>query len=330
MSEHAKIVRLELQSTTKDYWADDFEDTVTEYLQSFAIWRKSAEENEEIDTKHMKKILIVLCAIVFVAGLACCQNAKQIFQQARLGDAEAYKSLAICYRDGVQVDKSWLNMFCMYEIYCDKTCGKLDGIIDLLDEGHPFRLLTEVIFSSSSGGMDSLLVELREVWPVEAEAVEAAMELYTIEDESVVMKLMRKLEDKGSELAVVWQWIYYDEASDKKGQEKCYIRLAKKYPAFNLLLGDIYLERYDESDDFSDVLKAIDYYYKADAYGMLGPTYANRLLGLYDYYGKKSMLRCDDEERIRLENITKWQRNPLLALMGDSDTCLENSLITAS
>ena len=97
----------------------------------------------------MKKILIVLCAIVFVAGLACCQNAKQIFQQARLGDAEAYKSLAICYRDGVQVDKSWLNMFCMYEIYCDKTCGKLDGIIDLLDEGHPFRLLTEVIFSSS-------------------------------------------------------------------------------------------------------------------------------------------------------------------------------------
>ena len=42
------------------------------------------------------------------------QRVQNLIQQARQGDVEAYKSLALCYRDGDGVEKSWLNMLCMY------------------------------------------------------------------------------------------------------------------------------------------------------------------------------------------------------------------------
>ena len=42
------------------------------------------------------------------------QRVQNLIQQARQGDVEAYNSLALCYRDGDGVEKSWLNMICMY------------------------------------------------------------------------------------------------------------------------------------------------------------------------------------------------------------------------
>ena len=49
------------------------------------------------------------------------QKVHNLIQQARYGDADAYNSLALCYRDGDGVDKSYLNMVCMYANYCKKT-----------------------------------------------------------------------------------------------------------------------------------------------------------------------------------------------------------------
>ena len=44
------------------------------------------------------------------------QRVQNLIQQARLGDVEAYNSLALCYRDGDGVEQSWLNMICMYVV----------------------------------------------------------------------------------------------------------------------------------------------------------------------------------------------------------------------
>ena len=38
------------------------------------------------------------------------QRVQNLIQQARLGDVEAYNSLALFYRDGDGVEQSWLNM----------------------------------------------------------------------------------------------------------------------------------------------------------------------------------------------------------------------------
>ena len=42
------------------------------------------------------------------------QKVQNLIQQVRIGNFEAYKSLALCYRDGDGVEKSYLNMVCMY------------------------------------------------------------------------------------------------------------------------------------------------------------------------------------------------------------------------
>jgi hypothetical protein len=66
------------------------------------------------------------------------------------------------------------------------------------------------------------------------------------------------------------------------------------------LLGDLYTPKYAESKDISFIRKAIEFYYKADAYGMLIPKYANKLLGIYDDFGQNGMLEYDDQEIERL------------------------------
>lgn len=109
----------------------------------------------------MNKLFTILCIVVMLVFHTSCndsvrdiespsvelktravdQRVQNLIQQARQGDVEAYNSLALCYRDGDGVEQSWLNMICMYAIYCQKTGGDIEDVIELLEEGNPFRLI---------------------------------------------------------------------------------------------------------------------------------------------------------------------------------------------
>lgn len=234
------------------------------------------------------------------------QRVQNLIQQARQGNVEAYNSLALCYRDGDGVEKSWLNMLYMYAIYSQKTGGDIEDVVELFDEGHPFRLLFEIMDSSSfNEEVEAKLEQLKQSVPAEAKAIEAAKKAFSMEEATSALSTIREAENEGSELAVIFQAIYYDEAKDKTGQEDYLTRIAEKYPFFNLLLGESYVRKYDECEDFSYIQKAIDYYYKADEYGMLIPKYANGLWGIYDYFGQKGMLEYDEQEIERLKVLAK-------------------------
>lgn len=233
---------------------------------------------------------------------------QNLIQQARQGDVEAYNLLASCYRDGSGVEKSWLNMICMYAIYSQKSGKDLEDIIELFDAGHPFRLLFEIMDSPSfNEDIKAKLEKLKQSAPAEAKVIEVAKNTFSIGEAEAasVLSTMREAEAEGSELAVILQAIYYDEAKDKTGQEECLTRIAEKYPCFNSLLGDLYVRKYGESEDFSYIKKAIECYYKADAYGMLMPRYANTLWGMYDYFGQKGLLEYDEQEVERLKVLAK-------------------------
>ena len=234
------------------------------------------------------------------------QRVQNLIQQARLGDVEAYNSLALCYRDGDGVEKSWLNMICMYAIYCQKTGGDIEEIIELFEEGNPFRLIFETVETPCSNEEIEAKIELlRLSAPAEAKAVEAAKNAFSLEDATSALNIIRKAEAEGSELAVIFQAAYYDQVTDKTGQKEYLTRIAEKYPFFNQLLGDLYAKQYGDSDDFSYIKKAIECYYKADAYGMLLPKYANSLWGMYDYFGQKGLLEYDEQEVKRLKILAK-------------------------
>ena len=234
------------------------------------------------------------------------QRVQNLIQQARQGDVEAYNSLALCYRDGDGVEKSWLNMLCMYAIYSQKTGGDIENVVELFDEGHPFRLLFEIMDSPSfNEEVEAKLEQLKQSAPAEAKAIEAAKKAFSMEEATSALCTIREAENEGSELAVIFQAIYYDEAKDKTGQEECLTCIADKYPFFNLLLGESYARKYGETEDFSYIQKAIECYYKADAHGMLIPKYANALWGMYDYFGQKGMLEYDEQEVERLKVLAK-------------------------
>ena len=234
------------------------------------------------------------------------QRVQNFIQQARQGEVEAYNSLALCYRDGDGVEKSWFNMMCMYAIYSQRTGGDVEDIIELFEEGHPFRLLFEIMDSPYfNEKVEAKLEQLRQLAPAEAKAIEAAKRAFTMDEATVAINVFREAEDEGSELAVIFQAIYYDEAKDKTGQEEYLTRIAEQYPFFNQLLGDLYAKQYGDSNDFSYIQKAIECYYKADAYGMLLPKYANTLWGMYDYFGQKGLLEYDEQEVKRLKILAK-------------------------
>ena len=274
----------------------------------------------------MNRLFTILCMVLLLALHTSCndsfmdlespnveiktrtvdQRVQNLIQQARQGDVEAYNSLALCYRDGDGVEKSWLNMMCMYAIYSQKTGGDIDNVIELFEEEHLFRLLFEIMDSPSfNEKVEAKLEQLKQLAPAEAKAIEAAKKALSMDEAVTAMSLMREAEDEGSEMAVVFQAIYYEEAEDKTGQEKCLTRIAEKYPFFNLLLGESYVKKYDECEDFSNIQKAIDCYYKADAYGMLIPKYANALWGMFDYFGQKGMLEYNEQEVERLKVLAK-------------------------
>ena len=234
------------------------------------------------------------------------QRVQNLIQQARQGDVEAYNSLALCYRDGDAVEQSWLNMICMYAIYCQKTGGDIDDIIELFEEGNPFRLIFETVeMPYSNEEIEAKIELLRLSAPAEAKAVEAAKNAFSLEDATSALNIIREAEAEGSELAVMFQAAYYDQATDKTGQEEYLTRIAEKYPFFNQLLGDLYAKQYGDSDDFSYIKKAIECYYKADAYGMLLPKYANALCGMYNYFEQKGLLEYDEQEVERLMILAK-------------------------
>lgn len=271
----------------------------------------------------MSKFYIAICALVLLICNACQDNTidwenqsgelttrsvdlkfQHLIQQARSGDADAYKSLAICYRNGDGVDKSWLNMVCMYANYCKKTGNDIDKVVELFDEGHPFRIFTDILNSSMQDDefMEKLDV-LEQDAPAEVKAIKAAYELDYREDSKMVLNTLREAEDEGSELAALFQIVYFEERGMKDNYEQCLIRLAEKYPFFNLKIGELSIERYWESKDFSDIQKAIEYYYKADAYAMLTPRYASGLINMYNHFGEKGLLNCDEQEMDRLKKI---------------------------
>ena len=234
------------------------------------------------------------------------QRVQNLIQQARLGDVEAYNSLALCYRDGDGVEQSWLNMICMYAIYCQKTGGDIEDIIELLEEGNPFRLIFEIVETPCSNeDIETKMDQLRQSAPAEAKAIEAAKKVFSIDEATSALSIIRGAESEGSELAAMLQVIYYDETKDKTGQEECLIRIAEKYPFFNLMLGESYVMKYHECEDNSYIQKAIECYYKADAHGMLNPKYANALLGMYVNFGEKGLFKSDEKEIERLKILAK-------------------------
>ena len=275
----------------------------------------------------MNRLLVAICAIVLLMCNACQDNFidlenqngelttraadmkfQHLVQQARSGDADAYKSIAVCYRDGNGVEKSWLNMICMYANYCNKTGENFNNVVELFEEGHPFRKVTEILNSSYDRNALKELEQLEMHIPAEVKVIKTVGDMLSKEVPDSTLRVIQEAENEGSELAALFQIFYYEENERTEKYEQCLERLSGKYPFLNLKIGEIYIDKYWESKDFSDIQKAMAYYYKADSYAMLTPRYANGLISIYQHFGEKGMLSCDEQEMERLKKIANIKK----------------------
>ena len=238
------------------------------------------------------------------------QRVNDLILQVRNGDTEAYKSLAYCYRDGDGVEKSYLNAIFMYLVYCQKMGLDLDAAAELYDEGHPYRLLIEILTSSGlDGEVEQKIARLQQLSMADAEVLVPMREFLMNGKDNNVLEILKEAENEGSELAGAMQIIYFEEVKDSVGYQQCLNRLAEKHPFLNMKMAELYGNKYDENEDFSCIRKAMEYYYKADAYGMLSPKGANKLWSIYDYFSWKGMLEYDEDELERIKKIVFVKRN---------------------
>ena len=239
-------------------------------------------------------------------ALAAELKVKNLVLQARQGKTEAYKSLAFCYRDGKGVEKSYMNAIFMYLVYCQKTGQELETSIELFEEGSPYRLLIEILFSPVlDKETEERITQFQQLVPADAKVLIPMRDFLVNEKDNNVLKILQEAESEGSELAKALQIFYFEEKEDTTMYQQCLLRAAEKHPFLYPKIAKIYEERYGRDDDFTNIRKAMEYYYKADSYGMLNPRQANSLWSIYDYFGQKGLLDYDEIEVERLKKIIK-------------------------
>ena len=233
------------------------------------------------------------------------QRVKNLVQQARNGDTEAYKSLAYCYRDGDGVEKSFMNAMFMYALYCRKTSQPLNSIVKLFEEGTTYRLLTEIMNSSNwDEETQKKIDQLQQVAPADAKILMPTMDFFANGNHhNNILKILQEAESEGSELAKVIQVLYYEETKDTTMLHQCLVRIAEKHPFSYLIIARMYEDKYYNEKDFSYIQKAMEYYYKADAHGMLTRMHTYRLLDIYEYYSQEGLLEYNEPEIERLNKI---------------------------
>lgn len=231
------------------------------------------------------------------------EQVQNLIQQVRHGDTEAYKVLALCYRDGNGIRKSYVNAMFMYNIYCHKTGKGLENLIELFAEDHPGRLLIEIMMSSEFDERTEVkLKQLQQIAPEEVKWIEALRTHPTN-----MLEVFQEAEDEGSELAGIVQAFHYMESKDTINYEQCLTRLAEKHPFLYTEIALIHNGRYDIDNGFSHIQKALQCYHHADSLGMLSPRKANELWSIYDYFSQKGLVEYNEIEVERLKQIMKTE-----------------------
>ena len=179
--------------------------------------------------------------------------------------------------------------------------------MDVFEEGHSVKLIVD-IFNCPSCNETAMakMAQLNSVVPIEAKVLEAGKKLFSMNDTDEALKIIREAEIEGSELAVLLQAAWYRQTGDKIVYEQYLECWAGKYPLFNLGIGDLYAERYIVDKDVINLKKAIAYYNKADAHGMLMCDDARILLGMYKRGKELGLLECDEQEMARLRKIAEY------------------------
>lgn len=278
----------------------------------------------------MKNIYAVVCLVLGLLFQSSCQTsdivanvteemelsramnsgAQSIVESVRQGNADAYKELAYAYRDGKGVEQSNINAIYMYLMFCTKTGLPEETIVELYDKDSPTRLLWEILIA---GDMNKSTEEkIARLQPGDAKVLISLNNPMMSQNKDVFLGILQEAESEGSEFAVILQAMHYEETEQLETYVQFLNQAVKKYPFLYVKLAKIYEDRYEKDNDFMNIQKALEYYYKADAYGMLNKSSANQIYGIYENFSKKGLIEKDEVEMERMKQIMKSEKPQII------------------
>lgn len=224
----------------------------------------------------------------------------QFVQQARMGQVEAYDSLALCYRDGNGVRKSYTNMMILYLLTGQIKGNDIKDMIKAVSRDQSFPLLIDVLdYSRIENVPQEAVAKLRSMSPADALLFDAIYALECENDTAKSERLLINAVAQGSDMAPVLQVIMYKHLKWQEKHEQSLRKYAEKYPVMYVKLGDICMQKNNEEH----WMKAVEYYNLADQYGMLTSKGARGLSTAYRLLEKAGKVKCDPKEMERLEML---------------------------
>lgn len=229
------------------------------------------------------------------------QRLDALVEQVRMGDAEACLSLAECYSRGEGVKRSLINATVLLLIYEERSGCSFDSLLANYPKDSSFRVWLEMIDESIPTELgDEALVCFSHYHPLETKAIEVYIRGKGGE---ACLPVLYELECEGSELAALLQMMIYEEHGDSLAFEQCLERTCPRFPALAPQLANIYVERYEITQDTTCIVRAAKYFRYADAHGMLFSHFIVDLITLYDNWSEQRVLTWSDEERDRLARL---------------------------
>lgn len=261
------------------------------------------------------KVSVIICiAMLLLVGHTSCSNHrgqptsasdellyKQQFDSLRQlvfrGDNEAALQLASCYLEGKVVERSYINAAYIHLYYTGFSDTDFVSIIESYPPNSPYRILVEFIGS----GLDYYTLDeekfgiIKQSLPLEAEAIETFNDFWLDEsDTEQCLKSLERLERKGSEVSVLYQFNLYIAESYKGVNEDVYmdflVKHSDRFPIYFGFLGNLYFGKYIAYQNPSYLQQAITFYCRVKSYGMLESREAHYLSMLYEHCEEEGIL----------------------------------------
>lgn len=239
---------------------------------------------------------------IFLAqSLSPQDSVKFLLHQARYGEATAYLKLADCYREGFGVKKDFLSAAMMVKMA--KMRGAIDkeaDYLDILPDDDKLKILLPFLLFQKPTVEDMKAVMQNKLLG-ECQEAKTMLGLATIEqgDAAKGWNLIKEAAGHGCSFAELVEASFDGEFNVSPDTVKL-CKIANRVPMAYSILGRIYNE--PDEIGFCDKRRAMEYYMKAEEYGVLDSLGARTIL---EYYKEGGDIQLTDDDVRRLEIICR-------------------------
>lgn len=276
--------------------------------------------------------------VVFANSLSPQDSVKFLLHQARYGEGTAYLKLADCYREGFGVKKDFLSAAKMVKMAKMRgAIDKEDNYLDNLPDDDGLKILFPLLLSQKPTVEDITAIMQNKLLG-ESQEAKTMLGLATIEQGETAKgwNLIKEAAEHGCSFAELLDASFDREFNVSPDTVKL-CKIAERVPMAYSILGRIYNE--PDEIGFCDKRRAMEYYMKAEEYGVLDSLGARNIL---EYYKEGGDIHLTDDDIGRLEIICRtttcsktvaqeyeaslWDNKAEICPLGDKeliDTCYE-------